>query len=62
MLGGLRIVDVADPLSPREIGYFSPSRSSARPNPYHNDVDIDDCGAIYLADGNVGFDILGLRR
>jgi hypothetical protein len=33
LFGGLRIVDVADPLSPREIGYFSPNRLSARPNP-----------------------------
>ena len=58
LLGGLRIVDVADPLSPREIGYFSPSHSPAARASRSNHVDID---LIYLADRNILFDILKLR-
>jgi hypothetical protein len=59
--GGLRIVDVADPNSPREIGHFIPEPVGGRPSPQSNDVDIDDRGLIYLADRNIGFDILELR-
>jgi len=59
--GGLRIVDVADPNSPREIGHFIPEPVGGRPSPQTNDVDIDDRGLIYLADRNIGFDILELR-
>ncbi len=60
--GGLRIVDVADPNSPREIGHFIPEPVGGRPSPQSNDVDIDDRGLIYLADRNIGLDILELRR
>jgi hypothetical protein len=60
--GGLRIVDVADPRAPREIGSFIPEPCGGRPSPQSNDVDIDDRGLIYLADRNIGLDILELRR
>jgi hypothetical protein len=56
--GGLRIVDVVDPMTPIEIGYFIPEPVGGRPSPQSNDVDIDDRGLVYLADRNVGFDIL----
>ena len=56
--GGLRIVDVADPRAPREVGSFIPEPRGGRPSPQSNDVDIDDRGLIYLADRNIGFDIL----
>jgi len=56
--GGLRIIDVADPLSPREIGYFIPEPVAGRPAPQSNDVALDDRGLIYMVDRHVGFDVL----
>jgi len=56
--GGLRIIDVADPLAPKEIGWFIPEPAGGRPAPQSNDVTLDDRGLIYLVDRNVGFDIL----
>lgn len=56
--GGLRIVDVADPLSPREVGYFIPEPVGGRAAPQSNDVALDDRGLIYVVDRHVGFDIL----
>ena len=53
----LRIVDVADPLMPREVGYFVPEPVAGRPSPQINDVDVEDRGLIYLVDGVVGFNI-----
>jgi hypothetical protein len=56
--GGLRIIDVADPLSPREIGHFIPEPVPGRRAPQTNDVALDDRGLIYIVDRNIGFDIL----
>ncbi len=56
--GGLRIVDVADPLSPREVGHFIPEPVSGRSAPQSNDVALDERGLIYVVDRHVGFDIL----
>ncbi len=56
--GGLRIIDVADPLSPREIGHFIPQPVGGRPAPQTNDVALDDRGLIYIVDRWVGFDVL----
>ena len=56
--GGLRIIDVADPLAPREIGHFIPEPATGRRAPQSNDVALDDRGLIYLVDRNIGFDIL----
>jgi hypothetical protein len=56
--GGLRIVDVADPLSPREIGHFIPEPVAGRTAPQSNDVALDGGGLIYVVDRHVGFDIL----
>jgi hypothetical protein len=56
--GGLRIVDVADPFSPREVGSFIPEPVQGKPAPQTNDSDIDDRGFIYIVDRYVGFDIL----
>jgi len=60
--GGLRIVDVADPLAPREVGHFIPEPVGDKPSPQSNDVDVDARGLIYLVDRNVGFDILEFQR
>jgi hypothetical protein len=56
--GGLRIIDVADPLSPREIGHFIPEPAGGRSAPQSNDVALDDRGLIYIVDRWVGFDVL----
>ena len=56
--GGLRIVDVADPSSPCEVGYFIPEPVGNRPAPQSNDVVLDQNGLIYMVDRYVGFDVL----
>ena len=59
--GGLRIIDVADPLAPREVGYFIPEPVGGRNAPQSNDVMLDERGLIYMVDRHVGFDILDRR-
>jgi hypothetical protein len=56
--GGLRIVDVADPFTPAEVGSFIPAPRAGFDAPQSNDVCVDDRGLIYLLDRNAGFDIL----
>ena len=56
--GGLRVIDVADPMSPREVGHFIPQPVAGRPAPQSNDVALDDRGLIYVVDRHVGFDVL----
>jgi hypothetical protein len=56
--GGLRIIDVADPLCPRELGHFIPELVAPRSAPQSNDVALDQRGLIYLVDRHVGFDVL----
>jgi hypothetical protein len=56
--GGLRIVDVADPMAPREAGWFIPEPAAAKPAPQTNDVDVDGRGLVYIVDRYTGFDIL----
>ena len=55
---GLRIIDVADPASPREVGCFVPEPAGGRSAPQSNDVMLDDRGLIHMVDRHVGFDIL----
>src|SRR5918999_4482791 len=56
--GGLRIVDVADPMAPQELGHFIPEPAPGKVAPQSNDVDVDANGFIYLVDRYAGFDIL----
>jgi hypothetical protein len=56
--GGLRIIDVADPLRLREIGYFIPEPAAGRSAPQSNDVTLDGRGLIYVVDRWIGFDVL----
>ncbi|GGX24096.1 hypothetical protein GCM10007242_34440 [Pigmentiphaga litoralis] len=60
--GGLRVVDVADPMSPREVGYFIPDPAEGRAAPQTNDVFVDDDNRIYMVDRYAGFDILEHAR
>jgi hypothetical protein len=60
--GGLRIVDIADPSAPREVGYYIPEPAPGKAAPQSNDVDVDERGLIYLGDRYAGFDILEFNR
>lgn len=60
--GGLRIVDVADPFAPREVGYFIPQPAAGKAAPQTNDVDTDGRGLIYIVDRHGGFDVLEFAR
>ena len=56
--GGLRIVDIADPMRPREVGHFIPTPGKGERTVMSNDVYVDDNGLIYLVDRLNGLDIL----
>jgi len=56
--GGLRIVDIADPAKPKEVGYFIPPPGKNQKTPQSNDVFVDQQGLIYLIDRLNGLDIL----
>jgi hypothetical protein len=58
--GGLRVLDLADPLLPVEVAHFMPEPGPEGP-PQSNDVDVDDKGLIYLLDRNNGLDILEMK-
>ncbi len=55
---GLRLVDIADPFAPREVGSFIPDAPSGAAMPSSNDVTIDDRGTVYLVDRIHGVDII----
>ncbi len=58
--GGLRVLDLADPLLPVEVAHFMPEFPKGRA-PQSNDVDVDENGLIYLLDRNNGLDILEMH-
>jgi hypothetical protein len=60
--GGLRIVDIADPSAPMEVGFFIPEPRHGQPGPLTNDVDLDHRGLIYVVDRGPGLDILEFDR
>ena len=55
---GLRIVDIADPMAPREVGFFIPEPVGGCKAPQSNDVMLDARGLIYMVDRHIGFDVL----
>ena len=56
--GGLRVVDIADPSAPEEVGYFIPTPAEGTETVQANDVFVDDKGRIFLLDRFKGLDIL----
>jgi len=56
--GGLRIVDIADPKKPKEVGYYIPTPGAGQKTVQSNDVFLDDDGLIYLVDRLNGLEIL----
>ena len=55
---GLRLVDIADPAAPREVGHYLPDAPPGADLPSSNDVTIDDRGIVYLVDRINGVDII----
>ena len=60
--GGLRIVDIADPSAPQEVGHYIPQPAQGQAGPQTNDVDVDKRGMIYLVDRGPGLNILEFKR
>ena len=60
--GGLRVIDIANPELPVEVGHFIPEPSGGETSPQSNDVEVDKRRLIYLLDRNRGLDILELQR
>lgn len=56
--GGLRIVDIKDPMCPEEAGFYIPEPVAGNASPQSNDVDLDNNGLVYLLDRNNGLDII----
>lgn len=56
--GGLRVIDIRNPLLPEEVGCFIPEPCGGFTSPQSNDVDVDQRGLIYMLDRNCGFDVL----
>lgn len=55
---GLRLVDIADPYAPKEVGYFMPDAPTGADRASSNDVTRDERGLLYLIDRIRGVDII----
>jgi hypothetical protein len=55
---GLRLIDVADPFAPKEVGYFEPDAPQGFERSSSNDVTLDGRGLVYLIDRQRGVDII----
>lgn len=60
--GGLRVIDLADPVLPREIASYLPEPYPGHAAPQSNDVDVDENGVVYVLDRDRGLDILAFER
>jgi hypothetical protein len=56
--GGLRVIDIADPELPTEVGHYIPEPRPGQPAPQTNDVFEDERGLVAIIDREVGLDIL----
>jgi hypothetical protein len=55
---GLRLIDIADPFRPKEVGFYEPDPPAGCARVSSNDVTIDDRGLVYLIDRQQGLDII----
>tara|TARA_R110000751_G_scaffold307890_1_gene433819 strand:+ start:20655 stop:21782 length:1128 start_codon:yes stop_codon:yes gene_type:complete len=55
---GLRLVDIADPFAPKEVGHYMPDAPEGADRSSSNDVTIDHRGIVYLIDRIRGVDII----
>lgn len=60
--GGLRVIDLADPYHPREVGHYIPRPLSGERYAQSNDLFVDERGFIYLIDRIRGLDILRFTK
>jgi hypothetical protein len=56
--GGLRVVDISNPYSPKEVAHYVPRPAAGSGAAQTNDVFVDPKGLIYLIDRDNGFDIV----
>ncbi len=59
---GLRILDLANPTAPEEVGYFIPEPGEGYNAPQTNDVEVDHRGLLYITDKARGFDVIDFKR
>lgn len=59
--GGLRIIDINDPASPKECGYFIPKPGDGVAAPLTNDVFKDERGLLWVTDKERGLDVIEYR-
>jgi len=57
---GLRIIDIAKPEQPEEVGFFIPEPGRGTDAPQTNDVEFDHRGLVYITDKARGFDVIEL--
>ena len=55
---GLRLIDIADPYKPKEVGFYEAEAPAGFDLASSNDVTIDDRGILYLIDRQRGVDII----
>ena len=60
--GGLRIIDISDPASPKERGYFIPKPGDGVAAPLTNDVFKDRRGLLWVADKERGLDVIEYKN
>lgn len=60
--GGLRVVDLSNPCTPREVGHYIPKPGQGARFAESNDVFVDERGLIFLIDRANGLDILRHSR
>lgn len=59
--GGMRVIDLADPETPNEVGYFIPQPRPGHVAPQSNDVDVDPRGVVAVLDRDCGLDFLAFE-
>ena len=59
---GLRILDIANPRAPEEVGFFIPEPGEGYNSPLTNDVEMDHRGLLYITDKGRGFDVIDFKR
>lgn len=55
---GLRLIDIADPFAPKEVGFYEPDPPDGFELASSNDVTLDSRGLLYLIDRQRGVDII----
>jgi hypothetical protein len=59
--GGLRVIDINDPVNPKERGYFIPKPGDGVAAPLTNDVVKDHRGLLWVTDKERGLDVIEYR-